>query len=396
MEHVKVRLPNGRCSWTIIDERGTVIETLQNWIIHLEETNTSPNTIKAYIRHMVRLGNFLEAKNKYFKDITVTDFDYFLRWAPWIKTNSLILGSNIVALSSESPPKLTPSIKNQIINASKCLFQYLSANPDLGFMKSSKNKFYEGTSAYKPFLEHINQRKYVRQKEKYLSGDLALVQKKITDKRLDPENILNLIQNCTMLRDAFLVALLYNTGIRIGEALGLRHTDINLKDKIVWIVPRDDNENGARAKSKRTRGIPVHEYLINMYEDYLTSEEYSEAFENGSIYIFCNLKQGRVGRALSFNYINKLKTYLRRRSKIYFSWHMFRHTHASETIAAGYSLLEVADRLGHVSPQTTVDFYRHLFSSEVRKLYLNGPNKIQKRLEEMREAQLLGRNLTWL
>ena len=131
------------------------------------------------------------------------------------------------------------------------------------------------------------------------------------------------------MQDAFLIALLYNTGVRIGEALGLQHTDIDLKNKVIWIIPRDDNENGARAKSKRTRGIHVHDYLINMYEDYLTSEEYSSAFETGSKFIFCNIKYGIIGRALSFNYVNKHKTYLIRRSQVHFTWHMFRHTHAS-------------------------------------------------------------------
>jgi integrase/recombinase XerD len=58
--------------------------------------------------------------------------------------------------------------------------------------------------------------------------------------------------------------------------------------------------------------------------------------------------------------------------------------------------LEVAERLGHASPQTTVDFYRHLFSAEIRKLYLTGPERVQQRLAQMRDAQLLNRDSRWL
>ena len=60
------------------------------------------------------------------------------------------------------------------------------------------------------------------------------------------------------------------------------------------------------------------------------------------------------------------------------------------------SLLEVAERLGHTSPQTTADFYRHVFSGELRKLYLTGPEHVQKRLAELRDANLVNRDRRWL
>src|SRR5690606_27520952 len=229
----------------------------------------------------------------------------------------------------------------------------------------------------------------------YLRGNLGQVRRKVSEKRLVPEQVLELVKACQLLRDAFLVVLLYNTGMRIGEALGLRHADIDLTQQTIWVVPRDDNENGARAKSGRLRAIPTHGYVLNMYEDYVTSAEYLDAFESGTQYVFCNVQKGRIGRALTLSYAKKLCFYLTERSGVVFNWHMFRHTHASEAIAQGYSLLEVADRLGHASPQTTADFYRHLFSSEIRKLHLTGPERVQERLQQIREAELFGKDLRW-
>ncbi len=186
--------------------------------------------------------------------------------------------------------------------------------------------------------------------------------------------------------------------MRIGEALGLRHADVDLADGVIWVIPRSDNENGARAKSKRARAIPVMPYLLEMYEDYITSTEYLAAFESGTEYVFCNVKKGRIGKALSRSYAENLKTYLIKRTGYTFTWHHFRHTHASEAIADGHGLLAVADRLGHASPQTTLDFYKHLFSSEVRKLHLTGPNKLKERLEEFMESgtQLAERGIKWI
>lgn len=72
------------------------------------------------------------------------------------------------------------------------------------------------------------------------------------------------------------------------------------------------------------------------------------------------MKRGEIGRALSRSYAENLKNLLIATTGISFTWHFFRHTHASEAIADGHGLLAIADRLGHASPQTTLDFYKHL------------------------------------
>jgi len=65
-----------------------------------------------------------------------------------------------------------------------------------------------------------------------------------------------ILDACDRLRDRFLFALLYETGLRIGEALGLRHEDLAAAEREVAVVPRD-NGNGARSKSREPRSIPV-------------------------------------------------------------------------------------------------------------------------------------------
>jgi site-specific recombinase XerD len=47
-----------------------------------------------------------------------------------------------------------------------------------------------------------------------------------------------------------LYAVLYDTGMRIGEALGLRHEDWAAAQRELTVVPRD-NDNGARSKSAK-------------------------------------------------------------------------------------------------------------------------------------------------
>jgi site-specific recombinase XerD len=392
MELVKIRYPNNRISWSVLSNDITV-DQLRNWIIHLEEINQSPNTIQAYARHMVRFGNYLEANAKTFKKICISDYDQFLQWLPYALSNPEFPG-NVVSLNHQ-PKRLSPALKNQVHLAVKSFYRYLSGQPNFDFDSAEESTSYDSPERYKPFLEHINARRTTRTKDRYLHGDPGKAQRSVS-KRLTPENVLTLIKACHLIRDAFLVTLLYNTGMRIGEALGLRHTDIDLKDGVIWVIPRADNENGARVKGMKTRAIPVMKYIVDMYEDYITSDEYLGAFESGTQYVFCNVQKSQIGKALSKSYGDNLKNYLKKRTGIEFTWHMFRHTHASEAIADGYSLLQVSDRLGHASPQTTVSFYKHLFSHEIRKCHLTGAKKLEERLREFSATHTSERGLKWL
>ena len=69
---------------------------------------------------------------------------------------------------------------------------------------------------------------------------------------LTPEQVQTLLDACEHLRDRLLLALLYDTGMRIGEALGLRHNDIAAAERQITVIRRD-NDNGARAKSFDSR-----------------------------------------------------------------------------------------------------------------------------------------------
>ena len=398
MDLAKIRFSDSRCSWTVVDKDGRPVDAIRDWIVHLEQVNQSPNTIQAYARHVARLGSFLEDHGKEFSMITVTDYDHFLLWMQYhLSDSGDAAAPNLVHLYAGPATPLSPSLRSQIHLAVKSFYRYLTGRVPAFSTVEASNR-HHGTDSYKPFLDHINHRRNTRRQDPYLHGNLASVQRKIISKRLAPEHVLELIQACRLIRDAFLVTLLYNTGMRIGEALGLRHADIDLTEGVIWVIPRIDNENGARAKSRRARAIPVMSYVLDMYEDYMTSDEYEDAFESGTEYVFCNVQRGRIGRALSKSYAENLKKYLVTRTGQPFTWHQFRHTHASEAIADWHGLLAVADRLLHASPQTTLDFYKHLFCSEIRKLHLSGPEKLEKRLKEFNEhgIHLTDRGSKWI
>jgi integrase/recombinase XerD len=59
--------------------------------------------------------------------------------------------------------------------------------------------------------------------------------------------------------------------VRIGEALGLRHEDLDIAGRVLTVRPRS-NDNRARAKAGVCRTVPTSAELMRLYVDYLNGE----------------------------------------------------------------------------------------------------------------------------
>ena len=139
-----------------------------------------------------------------------------------------------------------------------------------------------------------------------------------------------ILDACDHLRDRLLFALLLDTGMRIGEALGLRHEDVGIAECQVTVVPRL-NDNRARAKARQLRTVPASAELMRLYADYL-NREYGAL---DSDYVFVNLWGRPHGHPLTYPAVYDLVGRLRRRTGIDFGPHWFRHTYATWLLRRG-------------------------------------------------------------
>jgi integrase len=170
-------------------------------------------------------------------------------------------------------------------------------------------------------------------------------------------------------RDKLLVRLLAETGMRIGQALGLRHSDIRSWDNEIWIVPREDNANEARVK--RIEGdelrIDVDPDLMRLYGDYLIEE----LGELDTDYVFVNLWEGEIGRPMTYGAVYDLFRRLEQQTGIRIRPHMERHSHATDLLRTGkWDLALVQKRLGHRSIATTAK-YLHLLDDDLKAAHLD-------------------------
>jgi len=159
-----------------------------------------------------------------------------------------------------------------------------------------------------------------------------------------------------------LFALLLDCGVRIGEALGLRHEDMGIAERAVTVTPRP-NDNRARAKAGISRTVPASAELMRLYADYLT-REYGSL---DSDYVFVNLWSQPHGRPWTYAAVYDLVLRLRRRTGIDFEPHQWRHTYATWLLRRGAGMESVKKLLGHSSITTTIDAYSHLTVEDARK-----------------------------
>jgi site-specific recombinase XerD len=208
---------------------------------------------------------------------------------------------------------------------------------------------------WKPFLHHISKGQPAARRT------IALKASRKLPRILTADEVQTILDACGRLRDRLLFAVLYDTGMRIGEALGLRHEDIAAAEREVTVFPRH-NANGARTKSANTRTIPVSAELVRLYADYL-HEEYGDL---DSDYVFVNLWGRPHGRPLAYPAVYDLVCRLRGQTGIDFGPHWYRHTYGTRMINRDVPQEVVRRILDHDSSQMT-GHYARLHDTTVRR-----------------------------
>ena len=348
----RVIVPGSRVeSWTVLGDDDVPVAPLERYLAFLSAVERSPNTVKAYAHDLKDFFVFLAYRGLDWRRVTLEDVGGFVGWLrlpPAGRTGQ-------VAVLPVAAPQVGPGTINRKLSAVSSFYQHQARHGvelgDLLVTWAAPG----GRSAWKPFLHHISKGRPQQRRAITLKAPGKL------PRLLTVEEVQSVLDACTRLRDRFLFAVLFDTGMRIGEVLGLRHDDLSVAEREVRIVARI-NENGARAKSGRSRTVPVSAQLLRLYSDYL-HVEYGDLDND---YVFVNLWGGRVGHALSYRAVYDLVGRLRQRTGLDFDPHWFRHTAATRMLRDSVPLEVVSTLLGHASVTTTMDIYGHLTAEDAR------------------------------
>ncbi|KXF52917.1 recombinase XerD [Rhodococcus sp. SC4] len=178
--------------------------------------------------------------------------------------------------------------------------------------------------------------------------------------RASDEDVLVLLRACRSARDRLLVLLLARAGLRRGEVVGLRREDIHfLLDSSALgcsfpgshlHVVRRQNTNGAWAKSRHSRIVPVDSLVVQAHDQYV-AERATKSAAWESDFVFVNLFRAPIGAPMTPGAVNALLAAASRRAGLDRAVHphALRHGFASNVLDAGGSIDEVQELLGHAS-----------------------------------------------
>ncbi|BAY10414.1 tyrosine-type recombinase/integrase [Calothrix sp. NIES-2098] len=356
MKVQRVRIPNSdQITWTVLGTDYLPITPIEQFLRYLESIERSPNTIRSYAHHLKLYWEYLEAYNLDWTEMGVIELADFMSWLRNPNPHGILS-------IQEQEAKRAESTVNLILVSVCMLYDFHEKTGKVPHIPLYRSQVMPGRK-YKSFLYHITKGKPVRTRL------LKLKEPKLQPKTLSPEQVEELINSCNRLRDKFLLCLLYESGMRIGQALGLRHEDIQSWDNLIKVIPRDDNANGARAKGKSPYNVDVTKELMGLYSQYL-QDEFMEILGNDlSDYVFVNLWDGEIGSAMTYNNVMDLFNRLKRKTGIAAHPHMLRHSHATELVREGVGMAYVQKRLNHANIQTTIDIYVHVSNEDMKKEY---------------------------
>lgn len=364
----------------LVDRDSNFIPEVKAFSDEKASRGCSPNTILGLCIRLRWYYLFLDQRDLEILQVKLSDLTDFTLWL-----------SNPHRQSHVQPKPLRISTINQILHAVANLYNFLVRQ---GRLAESPVVYQTVSRNWKASIDGDLLAHTRRQGQQTVQRmELVLKQPRSLAKTVSPDDFdrfINSIQIGTTpdadpsgFRDRIMIQMFRESGLRLGEMLGIRLEDLDFSSQSVHIRFRPDNANGARAKAGygRDRFVDLSPELFGLLDIYL-----SEVWINTnchSDYLWLVLKENAVnkdqqstfGKPLNASAVNQMFAYYSARSGVKTHPHMLRHTHATDLVRSFLSQDQsvdwkfIADRLGHSSVVTTMKFYVHLTKEDNKTGY---------------------------
>lgn len=353
----EVKLDNNKRRYLLVDDKGIPILPVAKYLKYIDNSEKSFNTQKTYCYSLKLYFEYLKEINVDYRNVNINILSDFVGWLRNPHESNKV--SNLKPVKA----KRTEKTVNLTITVVTNFYDYLYRTEEIGndmVDKLMKQVFTGGNRHYKDFLYHVN-------KDKPSSKNILKIKeprRKI--KILTKEEIQKVYNATTNIRDEFLIKLLFETGLRIGEALSLFIEDIifdHSKGHRIKLVDRGELSNGAMLKTGE-REIHISQELIDLFDDY--AYEVLDELEIDTNFVFVKLKGKNKGQPLEYQDVSDLFKRLKKKTDIDVHAHLLRHTHATIYYQTTKDIKQVQERLGHSQIQTTMNMYLHPSDEDIR------------------------------
>ncbi|MFT9056949.1 MAG: tyrosine-type recombinase/integrase, partial [Ethanoligenens sp.] len=335
---------------------GEPVFAVAEYLKSLDSTGKSVNTQRTYCYALKQYFEFLNQYELGYENIGVKELSDFLGWLRFPDYNSELV------FMVQPKPKRCERTANLILSVVCGFYGYLYRTGCLEHdLNDSLIKVARGgVRKYKDFLYHVTKQR--PQIQNYLKIKEPIQKFRVLNK----DEMQAIYEAAGNIRDKFLIRLLFETGLRIGEALSLWVNDFSYSHSNghqIKLTVRGELENGARLKSG-ARDIHISQALMDLFDDYL----YTVLDEIGmeSNYVFVKLKGKSKGNPMTYIDVSAVFKAISAKTGLHVTPHLLRHTHATILYGKTKDIKQVQERLGHAQVQTTLAMYVHPSDEDIR------------------------------
>lgn len=205
MKVQRVRLADDQVTWMVLDNDHTPVQPILAYLKYLHNLDRSPNTIRATAHRLKLFWEYLRDEHLYWEMMNVAQLAAFI---PWLRRQDPRITS-----IAQSLAKRTNATIDLTLGAVYGFYSYhmrLGTIPELPLYKLA----IPHRGRYKPFLHGI-----ARSKPE-ATRVVSVKPEQRKPKTLTKEQVQRLLNACTRTRDRFLLALMFETGMRVGHYIG--------------------------------------------------------------------------------------------------------------------------------------------------------------------------------
>ncbi|MFI1745538.1 site-specific tyrosine recombinase/integron integrase [Thalassobellus sediminis] len=176
---------------------------------------------------------------------------------------------------------------------------------------------------------------------------------------LSIEEVLSILQSTKNLKHRTVIAMLYGSGLRVGEIIDLKLSDFDFKRKQLHIK---------NAKGRKDRYTTIAESLFPLLKNYHNTYK-------PKVYFIENPKGGKYSPG-------SIRAFLRKSTEAAgitktITPHTLRHSYATHMLEQGIDIRYIQELLGHSRPETTM-IYTHVTRKDLQEIKSPLDNVIKK------------------
>lgn len=280
------------------------------------ERNYSAHTIAAYEKDIIQFDDFLasvfdEVTSSGEKDPRMIDTDVIRNWIMYLLDQ-----------------QVSPRTVNRKLSSLKSFFKFLVKQQVL---ENNPARLVKGPKVGQPLPSFVREKdiEKVLEEDRYADGFEGT-------------------------RDRLVMELLYQTGIRRSELVGVKDVDVDLASLTLRVT----------GKRNKQRLIPFASRLEALIHSYLNIRK--EVVDNKNEWFFVQKNGNQLSVAIVYNIVKKRLSEIPALSKR--SPHVLRHSFATSMLNNGAELNAVKELLGHSSLAST-SVYTHMTFEELKQMY---------------------------